>query len=136
MTMALNNIILQGRLVKDPELRYTGSNKAVCNFTIAVDRGKDTGADFISCVAWEKNGEFVNKYFLKGDPILVQGRLQTRQYDDRDGNKRTAFEVLVREVNFCGGKKESTGSNLDDLNKFPGVQWKEEPISGEETLPF
>lgn len=136
--MALNTIILQGRLTKDPDLRSTTTGKKVCSFTIAVDRGRNNGAYFIPCVAWETRGEFVNNYFLKGDPILVQGQLSTRQYDDKDGNKRTAYEVTVREVNFCGGKKEkeSSGSNLDDLKHFPGVQWKDEPISDEDSLPF
>lgn len=125
--MALNTIVLQGRLTKAPEMRYTNSGKGVCAFTIAVDRfGRDNGADFIPCVAWEKSGEFVSKYFDKGDPILVLGQLNSRQYTDRDGNNRTAYEVVVREVNFCG-KKSS-----DD---HPGGQFSEisEPDGG---LPF
>lgn len=125
--MALNTIILQGRLVKDPDLRSTGTGKKVCSFTIAVDRGRNNGADFIPCVAWEKSGEFINNYFLKGDPILVQGQLTTRQYDDREGNKRTAYEVVVREVNFCAGKKSEA------KNETPGFT----PIDGEDSeLPF
>ncbi len=135
--MALNTIILQGRLVKDPDLRSTTTGKKVCTFTIAVDRGRNNGTDFINCVAWEKSGEFVNNYFLKGDPILVQGQLQTRQYDDKEGNKRTAYEVAVREVNFCGGKKEkeSSGSSIDDLKKFGNVQFTD-VADAESELPF
>lgn len=123
--MALNVIALQGRLVRDPELRKTGSGKTVASFTIAVDRGKE--ADFIPCVAWEKNGEFVDKYFAKGDPILVQGKLQTRQYEDRDGKTRTVFEVLVREINFCGSKSRP----IED-KKAEGFT----PIDEDEELPF
>ena len=111
--MALNTIVLQGRLTKAAELRYTNSGKGVCSFTMAVDRfGKDNGADFINCVAWEKTAEFITTYFSKGDPILVQGQLQSRQYEDRDGNKRTAHEVVVREVNFCGGKKSEAKAEV------------------------
>ena len=105
----LNSIVLQGRLVRDAELRYTTSEKAVATFTLAVDRGgRDAGADFITCVAWEKTAQFIDQYFKKGDMCLVQGKLQSRSYEDKNGNKRTAFEVLVGNVNFCGGKKEQT----------------------------
>lgn len=102
----LNTVILQGRLTKDAELRYTKTEKAVCTFTIACDRGGNNGVDFVTCTAWEKLGQFVDQYFKKGDMILVQGRLEQRNFEDRDGIKRTVYEVRVGNVNFCG-KKES-----------------------------
>ena len=114
--MALNVAILQGRLTKDPEKRFTSNNIPVTSFSIAVDRsfGKDDNGkplvDFINCTAWRQTAEFISKYFTKGDMIALRGRIQTRTYTDRDNNKRTAFEVVADEVPFCGRKsvKEET----------------------------
>lgn len=107
--MALNRIIIQGRLTKDVELRYTKSEKPVASFTLAVDRdGRDAGTDFIDCVAWNGTATFVDKYFSKGDAALVAGRLQMRQWEDRNGNKRISAEVLADNVYFCGNKKNAT----------------------------
>lgn len=107
----LNNVILMGRLVADPDMRVTTSNKSVVNFRIAVDRayskGNNKQADFITIVAWENTADFVYKYFHKGDMIALRGEIQTRNYEDNSGNKRTATEVLAREVSFCGGKNET-----------------------------
>lgn len=108
----LNCVTLMGRLVADPELRTTGTGKSVCTFRIAVDRsyqraGEQRQADFITIVAWESTANFVCRYFAKGSMIAVQGSIQTRQYEDNSGAKRTAFEVLAREVSFCGSKAES-----------------------------
>ena len=109
--MALNKIIIQGRLTKDVELRYTKSEKPVASFTIAVDRdGKDTGTDFINCVAWNGTATFVDKYFSKGDAAIVSGRLQMRNWEDNNGNKRVSAEVLADNVYFCGGKKNGSQS--------------------------
>ena len=106
--MALNHNAIMGRLVADPELRRTGTGKAVVSFTIACDKpGKDNGASFIPCVAWDKTGEFINNYFLKGSPIVIEGRLESRQYETKDNQKRTVLEVVVSQAHFCG-KKEST----------------------------
>ena len=105
--MALNSVIIQGRVTKDIELRYTQSGKAVVGFTVACDRGKDSGADFINCVAWEKCAEFISKYFTKGRMMLIDGRLAQRTYEDRDGNKRTTYEVIVNTVNFCDDKSKT-----------------------------
>ena len=114
----LNHITLMGRLVADPELRRTGSGVAVATFRIAVDRDfapKDGGerkADFITCVAWRQTGEFVSKYFTKGRMIVVDGRLEMRDWTDRDGNKRTAAEVVVDNAYFGDSKRDSdSGSN-------------------------
>lgn len=106
--MALNHSTIMGRLTKNPELRRTGTGKAVVSFDIACDKpGKDNGASFIPCVAWEKTGEFINQYFTKGSAIVVEGRLESRQYEAKDGQKRTVLEVVVSQAHFCG-KKETT----------------------------
>lgn len=110
--MALNYSVLMGRLARDPELRRTNTGKAVASFTIAVDNfGKDNGASFISCVAWDKTGEFVSNYFLKGFPIAVEGRLQSRQYESKDGKKQTVTELVVTQVHFCSKKEEKSDGN-------------------------
>lgn len=108
----LNCIVLMGRLVADPELRTTTTGRSVCSFRIAVDRsyakaGEERKADFIPIVAWESTANFVSRYFSKGSMIAVQGQLQSRQYEDNTGAKRTAYEVLAREVSFCGSKSET-----------------------------
>ena len=114
----LNHITIMGRLVRDPELRRTGSGIAVASFTVAVDRdfgGRDGGereTDFIDCVAWRQTGEFVSKYFTKGRMIVVSGRLQIRSWTDKDGNKRRTAEVVADNCYFGDSKRdgESTGS--------------------------
>lgn len=105
----MNIAILQGRLVQDPQVRRTDSGKTCTSFTLAVER--DYGehqADFLDCVAWQQTGDFVGKYFLKGDPILIQGCLQNRSWEDKQGNKRTKTEVIAARVWFCGGKPKPT----------------------------
>lgn len=105
----LNVVALMGRLVADPELKTTQSGNSVCTFRVAVDRsyapqGEERQADFITVTAWRKTAEFICKYFQKGSMISVQGRLETRQYQDKNGNNRTATEVIAAEVGFCGSK--------------------------------
>lgn len=105
----LNLVALMGRLVYDPELKTTQNGTNVCSFRIAVDRsfarqGEERKADFIDVTAWRQTAEFVCKYFQKGSMIAVEGSLQTRQYQDKNGNNRTATEVLALQVSFCGGK--------------------------------
>ncbi len=111
----LNHITIMGRLTRDPELRRTGSGIAVASFTVAVDRdfsGKDSEkeTDFIDCVAWRNTGEFVSKYFTKGRMIVVSGRLQIRNWNDKDGNKRRSAEVVADSCYFGDSKKESDSS--------------------------
>lgn len=103
----LNHIVLCGRLVRDPELRRTGSGIAVASFTIACDRdfGENKDTDFIECVAWRQAGEFVSKYFAKGRMAIVSGRLQIRKWTDKDGNKRSTAEVVADNVYFGDSKK-------------------------------
>ena len=102
----LNHIVIMGRLTRDPELRYTQSQTPVASFTVAVDRdfgGRDGGekqTDFIDCSAWRQTGEFVSKYFRKGSMIVVSGRMQSRKWQDRDGNNRTSWEVSADNVYF------------------------------------
>ncbi len=109
----LNCVTLIGRLVADVELKTTTSGKSVATFRIAVDRsytkpGEQRQADFITIVCWEGTANFVSRYFSKGSMIAIQGRIQTRNYEDSNGNKRTAFEVVADEVSFCGGKNETS----------------------------
>ena len=112
----LNHIIIMGRLVRDPELRRTGSGVAVASFSLAVDRdfsprdGGERETDFIDCVAWRQTGEFVSKYFTKGRMAVVSGRLQIRNWNDKDGNKRRSAEVVADNVYF-GESKRSAESN-------------------------
>ena len=111
----LNHIVLMGRLTRDPELRYTGSNVPVASFRIAVDRDFGRGengekqTDFIDVVAWRQTGEFVSKYFAKGSMAVVSGRLQMRDWTDRDGNKRTSAEVVADNVYFGDSKRRDDG---------------------------
>ncbi len=113
----LNHITIMGRLTRDPELRRTGSGIAVASFSVAVDRdfgGRDGGekeTDFIDCVAWRQTGEFVSKYFTKGSMIVVSGRLQIRNWNDKDGNKRRSAEVVAENVYFGSSKRDSDGGN-------------------------
>ncbi len=115
----LNKIFLMGRLVADPESRQTPSGVAVTTFRIAVDRdfrNKETGekeADFINIVAWRGTADFVSKYFSKGRMALVEGRLQIRQYTDREGNKRTVAEVVAENVYFGDSRRDGDGGGYD-----------------------
>ena len=108
----LNKIVIMGRLVRDPDLRRTQAGTAVAAFTLAVERDfKDaaTGervADFIDCVAWRQTGEFVSRYFTKGRMAVVEGRLQLRDWVDRDGNKRRSTEVIVEQMYFGDSKSD------------------------------
>ena len=115
----LNHITIMGRLTADTELRRTNSGKAVVSFNIACDKpGKDNGASFIPCVAWEKTGEFINNYFGKGSAILLEGRLESRQFDTKDGQKRTVVEVVVSQAHFCERKKEDAPTQTTAPNDF------------------
>lgn len=128
----MNKVVLMGRLTKDPETRYTQNDKAVCSFTIAVNRRfKKDEADFINCVAWDKTAEFINTYFVKGAMIAVTGRIQTRNYEGNDGKKVYVTEVVVEEAYFTGSKQdgqrkpEQTNSNNDFY-----------PVDAPDELPF
>lgn len=115
----LNHITLMGRLTRDPELRYTSSGTPVASFSLAVDRdfaSKDGGerqTDFIDIVAWRQTGEFVSKYFAKGSMAVVSGRLQIREWQDKEGNKRRSAEVVADNVYFGESKRARDGSDSD-----------------------
>jgi single-strand DNA-binding protein len=121
----LNVIAMQGRLARDPEMRQTTTGKSVASFTLACDRGRkdangNSQPDWITCTAWEKTAEFICKYFQKGALIAVDGRLQSRQYQDKNGQNRTAIEVVVQNVNFCG-KSDSSAHHADRTQGEPNV---------------
>ena len=138
----LNVIAIMGRLSRDPELRQTTTGKNVASFTIACSRGrKDANGkdlvDWIPVVAWEHTAEFVCKYFEKGSLIAIDGRLQSRTYKDRDGNNRTAIEIVANNVNFAGSKSTGGGSNsvpAGGSRNEPTVQYDE--IEDEGDLSF
>ncbi len=113
----LNHIVLMGRLTRDPELRYTQSQIPVASMRIAVDRdfgrGEDRQTDFIDIVAWRQTAEFVSKYFHKGSMMVVSGRLQMRDWTDKDGNKRTSAEVVADNVYF-GESARRDGDSRDN----------------------
>ncbi len=107
----MNVVAIMGRLVTDPELRTTTQGNSVCSFRIACDRsyvqqGQERQADFIDIVAWRQQADFVSKYFQKGSLIAVSGSLQTRQYQDKNGNNRTAVEVVANNISFAGAKRQ------------------------------
>ena len=123
----LNHITIMGRLTRDPELRRTGSGVAVASFTVAVDRdfgsrdGGEKETDFIDCVAWRQTGEFVSKYFTKGRMAVVSGRLQIRNWTDKDGNKRRTAEVVADNVYFGDSKRDNdNGGNAYGGNTYGG----------------
>lgn len=120
----LNVVVLTGRLTADPELKTTQSGVSVCSFCIAVERryksGEDRVSDFINIVAWRSSAEFVSKHFKKGQMIAIEGAIQTRKYQDKDGNNRTAFEVLANNVQFADFGKRENKPNVDiDPNNDP-----------------
>ena len=120
----LNHITIMGRLTRDPELRYTQSQTPVASFTLAVDRdfgGRDGGekqTDFIDCVAWRQTAEFVSKYFTKGRMAVVSGRLQIRDWTDREGGKRRSAEVVVDNVYFGDSRRDNNDSGNYGGNSY------------------
>ena len=142
--MSLNIIVLQGRLVRDPEMRTTQSGVAVASFTLAVDRdfgGKDGAekqTDFIDCTAWRHTAEFVSKYFSKGRMAVVSGRLQIDNYTDNDGNKRKAAKVIADNIYFGDSKKDgATGSQSDETASFTPAPSGFVPVEVDSSeLPF
>ncbi len=125
--MGLNKTILLGRITQDLELKQTPNGIAVLSFTVAVDKGKDKGADFIACVAWKDKAEFISRYFGKGRMIAVEGQLRTRNYEDKNGSKHYITEVFVDNVSFTGESKpkdemhtnpEGSVGNLDDYEEI------------------
>lgn len=115
----LNSVVLMGRLTAEPELRHTPNGIAVTSFTLAVNRsyakaGSERATDFIDIVAWRNTAEFVSRYFTKGQLVAVEGSIQTRTYQDKDGNNRKAFEVVANNVHFAEAKRDSTSRGSFD----------------------
>ena len=132
----LNRIILMGRLTRDPELRRTSSGTAVTSFSLAVDRdfksqSGEKETDFIDIVAWRNTAEFVSKYFTKGRMAVVEGRLQLRDWKDKDGNSRRSAEVVAEHVYFGDSKQRSESDTLSASGDF-----REIPEDEEGELPF
>lgn len=141
--MSINISVLTGRLTSDVEVRSTSNGVPVCNFTIAVNRnyraGEEQQTDFINVVAWRQRAEFISKYFKKGSMIGIEGAIQTRKYQDKDGNNRTAFEVVVNNAQFVESKREGNTAPTTESDPLP--QFEErlagfEEISGDDDLPF
>lgn len=123
----LNCAIIMGRLTADPELRTTPSGLSVTSFSVAVDRnfqrqGEEKQTDFINVVAWRQKADFVTRYFRKGSMIAVQGSIQTRNYEDKNGNRRTAVEIVADNVSFCGSKAESGNAGAPASRPAPSYQ--------------
>ena len=134
----LNVAAIMGRLVADPELRHTPNDIAVTTFTLAVDRsysraGTERQTDFIDVVAWRQTAEFVCKYFSKGRMMAVTGSIQTRNYEDKQGNKRKAFEIVANDVSFADSKRDSSGSAPGSYDSAPAVQQR--PAAYSEPAP-
>ena len=126
----LNVVAIMGRLVADPELKTTPTGINVCAFRIACDRsfvqqGQQRQADFVDVVAWRHNADFLCKHFAKGSMVAVQGRLQTRQYQDRNGNKRTAVEVVADSLSFAGSSKKPGGQAVDEGGEAPPSDYRD-----------
>ncbi|EHR38743.1 single-stranded DNA-binding protein [Megamonas funiformis] len=133
----MNKVILAGRLTKDPEVRYTQTGKAVASFTLAVNRRftkeKDKQqADFIPIVIWDKLAEVCGNYLVKGTQVLIEGRIQIRNYDAKDGSKRYVTEVIAQSVEFMGSKSTTnTGGAVPEAAKSFGSE-----IPPDEEIPF
>ena len=141
----LNVVVIMGRLTATPEVRTTSSGISVSSFSVAVNRNfsrdGQSQTDFINCVAWRNNAEFISKYFTKGQMIAIKGSLQQNSYTDKDGNKRTTYDVVVETADFCGSKQE-TGASApraeDAPASFSNVDTGdfEEISMGDDDLPF
>lgn len=127
----MNVVVLIGNLARDPELKYTQNGKAVCNFTLAVNNPyAENKADFISVTAWDKQAENIAQYLRKGSKAGVEGRLQVRSYEDKDGNRRWVTEVVANRVEFLGGKGGGSTASTSD------VPYGEEVPADNAHLPF
>ena len=120
----MNKAILMGRLTRDPEVRYSQNNLTITNFTLAIDRrftrqGEEKQADFIPVVAFGKTAEFCEKYYKKGQMVLIVGRIQTRTWDDNEGRRRYVTEIVCEEAHFADSKRQEGGARPDDFGYMP-----------------
>ena len=131
-----NRAILGGRITTDPELKQTQSGTPVCTFSIAINRkGSKDGqqaSDFINCVAWKERAELISRYFRKGSSICIVGEIQTRKWQDNNGNNRNATEVIVNEVNFVDSKAENSTTSTPNQMQAPTFV----EMSNDDSLPF
>lgn len=131
----LNHITIHGRLTVDPELHQTQSGVSVCNFTVAVDRsyknGEEKQTDFFTVVCWKGLADMVSKHFAKGKEILVSGEMQSRKWQDNEGNNRISWEIMAKGVDFCGSKS-GNGYNSAPQNSASNM----EEVAPDEDLPF
>ena len=131
----MNKVILSGRLVRDPELRYTQTGKAVANFTLAVNRrfshNQEQTADFIPIVVWDKLAEVCSKHLFKGSQVLIEGRMQVRNYEAQDGSKRYVTEVIAQELEFMGTKPIAVNKPLSTQAQSFGSE-----VPEDEEIPF
>lgn len=137
----INKVVLMGRLVADPELKTTGSGTSVVSTRLAVERsyakqGEERKADFIDIVAWRNTAEFIAKYFSKGSLIAVDGQLQSRSYQTKDGQNRTVLEVLVENAHFTGEKKENNNQNTNTQNDNQDKESLGGFLDYDDDLPF
>ena len=139
----INTVVLMGRITDFPELKTTQNDKKVTSFTIANDQGygDNKKTHFINAVAWNKTAEFISKYFSKGQMIAIEGSLTSRRYEDKHGNKRTIYEVLVNEANFCGDKAKSEDNNSSSQSSSFSQnsnfeEYEQIDIGASEDLPF
>ena len=130
----MNIIAIKGRLVRDPEVRKTPNNISVCTITVAVDRAYSNGGekqtDFFDCVFWRQGAEFVSKYFSKGKEIIVQGEMQSRKWQDKDGNNRISWEIQNAHAEFCGGKNDNSAPADAPVSDFAVIDTEDS------SLPF
>ena len=128
----MNIIAIKGRLVRDPEIRQTQSGVSVTNITVAVDRSYSAGGekqtDFFDCVFWRQGAEFVSKYFKKGKEIIVTGEMQSRKWQDKEGNNRISWEIQNAHAEFCGGKGENTQQEKQNVSDYAVVDDSAEDI--------
>lgn len=142
----LNKVVLAGRLTADPELKQTPSGVYVCSFTLAINRrfSKDgqQEADFIKCQAWRQTAEFISRYFRKGSSLCICGSIQTRSWQDQNGEKRFATDVVADEAMFVDGKNDAQGAEMAQDDQTPAPAYKApqtpkfEPIDNDSDLPF
>ena len=139
----INNVVIMGRICQDLELRTTASGVSVTSFNIAVERnyqkqGEEKQTDFLTVVCWKGTADFVTRYFHKGSMIAVQGSIQTRQYEDKQGNKRTAVEVVADNVSFCGSKAEqgNTAPSFPTATPPPSANIAMSVEDDDDDMPF
>ena len=144
----MNVVVLMGRLCADPELKYTSANIPVCSFRLAVDRAYKSGGerktDFLNVTAWRNTAEFVSRYFKKGQLIALEGSLETHTYTDKDGNNRTAYEIVANNVHFAESKRDGNSAQPTRYNDSPPAAFSNTDTSDfqeivgvdEDDLPF